>query len=74
MYTPEGFVLVSSGTFNMGSNSGQDNNKPVHEVTLTKPFYMGKYEVTQAEYESVIGTNPRNFLMQKLMNKKKMLQ
>ena len=56
----------------MGSNSGQDNNKPVHEVTLTKPFYMGKYEVTQAEYESVIGTNPRNFLMQKLMNKKKM--
>ena len=61
LYTPEGFVLVSAGTFNMGSNSGQENNKPVHEVTITKPFYMGKYEVTQAEYESVIGTNPSNY-------------
>ena len=61
LYTPEGFVLVSAGTFNMGSNSGQDNNKPVHEVTITKPFYMGKYEVTQAEYESVIGTNPSKY-------------
>ncbi len=35
----------------MGSNRGWDENKPVHEVTITKPFYMGKYEVTQAEYE-----------------------
>jgi formylglycine-generating enzyme required for sulfatase activity len=61
LYTPEGFVLVSAGTFNMGSNSGKKENKPVHEVTITKPFYMGKYEVTQAEYESVIGTNPSGF-------------
>ena len=35
----------------MGSNEGYDYNKPVHKVTITKPFYMGKYEVTQAEYE-----------------------
>ena len=35
----------------MGSNEGWDTSKPVHEVTITKPFYMGKYEVTQAEYE-----------------------
>ena len=48
---PEGFVLVEAGTFKMGSAQGWDNNKPVHEVTITKPFYMGKYEVTQAEYE-----------------------
>ena len=48
---PEGFVLVKAGTFQMGSNYDRDNNKPVHEVTITKPFYMGKYEVTQAEYE-----------------------
>ena len=47
---PAGFVLVEAGTFKMGSNEGY-NNKPVHEVTITKPFYMGKYEVTQAEYE-----------------------
>lgn len=48
---PEGFVLVKAGTFQMGSNKGFGDNKPVHEVTITKPFYMGKYEVTQAEYE-----------------------
>ena len=48
---PEGFVLVEAGTFQMGSEEGYDDNKPVHEVTITKPFYMGKYEVTQAEYE-----------------------
>ena len=48
---PERFVLVEAGTFKMGSNEGYSDNKPVHEVTITKPFYMGKYEVTQAEYE-----------------------
>ena len=48
---PEGFVFVEAGTFQMGSTEGYDNNKPVHEVRITKPFYMGKYEVTQAEYE-----------------------
>ena len=48
---PENFVLIPAGTFQMGSNAGYDANKPVHQVTITKPFYMGKYEVTQAEYE-----------------------
>ena len=48
---PEGFVLIPAGSFKMGSNEGGSANKPVHEVTITKPFYMGKYEVTQAEYE-----------------------
>ena len=47
---PEGFVLIPAGTFQMGSEEGDDYNKPVHEVTITTPFYMGKYEVTQAEY------------------------
>ena len=47
----DGFVLIPAGTFQMGSNAGYDDNKPVHEVTITKDFYMGKYEVTQAEYE-----------------------
>ena len=56
----ERFVLIPAGTFQMGSNEGYDANKPVHEVTITKPFYMGKYEVTQAEYEkycSYTGSN-----------------
>ena len=48
---PKGFSFVKAGTFQMGSNEGDVDNKPVHEVTITTPFYMGKYEVTQAEYE-----------------------
>ncbi|MCI7800077.1 MAG: formylglycine-generating enzyme family protein, partial [Spirochaetia bacterium] len=47
----EDFVLIPAGTFYMGSEKGYSNNKPVHQVTITKSFYMGKYEVTQAEYE-----------------------
>ena len=44
-------VLIPAGTFQMGSEKGFNSNKPAHEVTITKSFYMGKYEVTQAEYE-----------------------
>ena len=49
-------VLVPAGKFKMGSYQGVDEKQ--HEVTLTKPFYMGKYEVTQEQWESVMGTNP----------------
>ena len=35
--------------------------KPAHEVTLTQPFYMGKFEVTQEQYQQVMGTNPSQF-------------
>jgi len=45
-------VLIPAGKFKMG-DPGAD-----HEVTLTKPFYMGKYEVTQEQYEAVMGNNP----------------
>ena len=48
---PEEFVIIPAGSFQMGSNDGENDNKPVHKVTITKPFYMGKCEVTQAEYE-----------------------
>ena len=37
------------------------NEKPAHLVTLTQPFYMGKYTVTQAQYEAVMGNNPSHF-------------
>jgi len=40
--------------------------KPAHEVTLTKPFYMGKYEVTQEQYEHVMVANPSRFKGAKL--------
>ena len=51
------FVWVPSGCFNMGFDKSRDDQKPVHEVCL-KGFYLGKYEVTQAEYEKIVGKNP----------------
>lgn len=50
-------VLVKSGTFHMGSPDAErdrDEHEVRHQVTITKPFYMGKYEVTQAQYEAVM--------------------
>jgi len=38
-----------------------DFEKPAHQVMITKPFYMGKYEVTQAQYQQVMGANPSKF-------------
>jgi formylglycine-generating enzyme required for sulfatase activity len=52
------FVLIPAGTFQMGSNDGEDDEKPVHSVTISKPFYLGKYEVTQREWKAVMGSNP----------------
>jgi sulfatase modifying factor 1 len=46
-------VFVKGGTFQMGSNDGESDQKPVHSVTVSD-FYMGKYEVTVAEFEKFI--------------------
>ena len=55
------FVLIPSGEFMMGSNNGWDREQPVHKVTISQPFYLGKYEVTQAQWKVVMGTNPSRF-------------
>jgi formylglycine-generating enzyme required for sulfatase activity len=55
------FVLISAGTFEMGSSDGEDQERPQHGVTITKPFYLGKYEVTQAQWAAVMGDNPSFF-------------
>jgi formylglycine-generating enzyme required for sulfatase activity len=55
-----GFVLASPGTFTMGSpvdEHGRSNKETQHQVTLTKPFYLCDHEVTQSEWESVMGWN-----------------
>jgi formylglycine-generating enzyme required for sulfatase activity len=57
---PANMVRVEGGTFSMGSSNGDSDEKPVHSVTV-RSFSMGKYEVTQAEYEAVMGTNPSNW-------------
>ena len=52
------FVLIPSGSFLMGSKSGEEDEAPVHKVTISKPFYLGKYEVTQEQWEAVMQSNP----------------
>ena len=58
-------VKVEAGTFMMGATSEMknpyDDEKPVHQVTLTNDYYMGKYEVTQALWQAVMGKNPSYF-------------
>jgi formylglycine-generating enzyme required for sulfatase activity len=55
------FMLIPAGSFMMGSTNGADNEKPVHQVTISQAFYMGKYEVTQGQWQSVMGNNPSHF-------------
>jgi formylglycine-generating enzyme required for sulfatase activity len=57
-------VLIPKGTFMMGSPESDVNrqkNETQHEVTISKDFYLGVHEVTQAQYEKVIGKNPSHF-------------
>jgi len=57
-------VSIPKGTFQMGSppsEEGSSNNERQHEVTLTQDYYLGAFEVTQAQYEIVMGNNPSNF-------------
>ena len=74
-------LLVPPGKFVMGMSpgrsSGDSADKPAHEVTLTKPFYLGRTEVTQPQWVKVAGNNPSNFhnpdrhrnsMIEKLMN------
>jgi Uncharacterized conserved protein len=54
-------VLIPAGKFIMGSapsEPGHSPNEIQHEVTLTKPFLMGKYEVTQSQWEAIMVNNP----------------
>ena len=58
-------LLVPPGKFVMGMSPGdkeaQNNEKPAHEVTITKAFYLGRTEVTQEQWMKVMGKNPSRF-------------
>jgi len=58
-------VLIPSGEFNMGAPEDEVGSRiderPVHAVKISTPFFLGAYEVTQAEYEKVMGVNPSYF-------------
>ena len=70
------FVKIPAGSFMMGTPKEQldaiagdnkdyrgwiEDETPQHRVTISKPFYMGKYEVTQAQWKAVMGENPSRF-------------
>jgi len=59
------FVLIPAGEFDMGSPDGEegrfDEEGPVHRVKISKPFYFGKYVVTQKQWKEVRGKNPSQF-------------
>ena len=59
-------TLIPAGKFLMGGRDSSSiksfkDEGPTREVTISRPFYMGVYEVTQAQYEPVVGRNPSNF-------------
>jgi formylglycine-generating enzyme required for sulfatase activity/tRNA A-37 threonylcarbamoyl transferase component Bud32 len=57
-------VLIPAGRFMMGSPArevARKDDEQAHEVTLTRPFYLGAYEVTQKQYAKIMGTNPSYF-------------
>jgi formylglycine-generating enzyme required for sulfatase activity len=58
-------VLVPAGTYLMGSPETEEfrekDEGPLHEVAITRPFYLGAYQVTQEQYTRVIGSNPSHF-------------
>jgi formylglycine-generating enzyme required for sulfatase activity len=53
-------VAIKGGTFQMGSNEGLSEEKPIHTVTVSD-FSIGKTEVTQAQWVAIMGSNPSNF-------------
>ena len=62
-------VLIPAGKFMMGSPENEKFrylNEPQHQVTLTKSYYMGKYAVTQEQWEQVMGNNPSSYKGAKL--------
>ena len=63
--TPFKMVYIPAGEFTMGSPDNEKDRSaiegPQHRVTITPPFYMGMYEVTQAQWQAVMGSNPSSF-------------
>jgi formylglycine-generating enzyme required for sulfatase activity len=62
---------IPAGEFLMGSSDtdpgARDDEKPQHRVRISKPFYLGVHEVTQAEFQGLMGTNPSSFTREGLL-------
>ncbi|MCB9888959.1 MAG: SUMF1/EgtB/PvdO family nonheme iron enzyme [Planctomycetes bacterium] len=59
---PEDMLPIPAGSFVMGSTRGERNELPVHQVHITRPFWMARNEVTQAQYLGVMRANPAFFV------------
>jgi len=55
------FARIPAGTYQMGSETGQDDEAPVHEVRISEPFYMSTLEVTQQQWNQLMDQNPSRF-------------
>ena len=53
------FLVVPNGTLVMGSNSDNERERPKHEVTITQPYALGMYEVTEQQFTEVMGKNTK---------------
>lgn len=54
-------VYVAPGSFQMGAADGEIDEKPVHQVTISRGYWIGKHEVTQNDYQLIMGSNPSYF-------------
>ena len=52
---------IAAGSFAMGSTNGDDDEQPVTRVTISQAYWLGATEVTQRQWEAVMGNNPSNF-------------
>jgi formylglycine-generating enzyme required for sulfatase activity len=55
------FILISAGSFTMGSNTSCDYERPPHKVEISQPFYLQTTEITQGQWKRVMGDNPSHF-------------
>jgi len=55
------FVFIPPGSFDMGSNGTDPGEQPIQRVTISKGFWMGRYELTQEQWQAVMGANPAYF-------------
>jgi len=54
-------IEIPAGTFTMGSITGDDDEDPQHSVEISNKFYIGKYEVTQAQWQAIMDDNPSEY-------------
>ena len=52
------FVWIEPGVFQMGWNAGRSDERPIHEVEISRGFWLGKYEITQGQWKSVMDEEP----------------